>query len=203
MGACRYSRDSPHSRECDDLSSPLSRSARTNARRLWWRYKHYSTRTFAGDNGRIQDDRGAIRQQRKRLLHREKQAFHIDVEDRVIVLLRYLAEGGILRNTGIREHNVEPALLPFDLCEEAIQIAKVRHVSWYAGYVSSDVLYRRSQLRTTAPRYEDVCAFVHKLLRRRKPMPPLPPVISAIFPSSLPMYFSLLVPSRLSSGGDT
>jgi hypothetical protein len=38
----------------------------------------------------------------------------------------------------------------------------------YAGYISSDLLYRRSQLRITAPRYEDVRAFVHELLRRRK-----------------------------------
>ena len=50
---------------------------------------------FTGDNGRIQDDRGAIRQQRKRLLHREKRP-HIGVEDRVIVLLSYLAQEGKL-----------------------------------------------------------------------------------------------------------
>src|SRR5229473_4110876 len=60
---------------------------------------------FAGNDGRIEDDRGAIGQQRKRLLYGEKEAFHIDVEDRVIELLGYSAEGGIPRNTGIREHN--------------------------------------------------------------------------------------------------
>jgi hypothetical protein len=58
--------------------------------------------------------------------------------------LSYLAEGGILRSTGIREHNIELALLPLDLCEEAIKIAKVRHVSLHAGDISSDLLYRRS-----------------------------------------------------------
>src|SRR5438128_1812661 len=41
--ACRYSLGSPRSRECGDPLSPLSMSARTNAPRLWWRYKH-STR---------------------------------------------------------------------------------------------------------------------------------------------------------------
>src|SRR2546426_3557400 len=123
---------------------------------------------FAADDGRIQDDRGTVRQQRKRLLHREEQAFHIDVEDRVIVLLGYLAEGRILRNTGVREHNIELALPPLDLCEEAIKIAEVRHVSLDAGYIPSDLLYRRSQLRITAPRYEDVRAFVHKLVRCRQ-----------------------------------
>src|SRR6266849_8722605 len=94
--------------------------------------------------------------------------FHIDVKDRVIMLLSYLAEGGIFRDPGIREHDIELALLPLDLCEEAIKIAKVRHVSLYAGYISSDFLYRRGQLRITACRYEDVRAFVHKPLRRRQ-----------------------------------
>ena len=41
------------------------------------------------------------------LLHRAKEAFYIDVEDRVIELLSYRAEGGILRDTGIREHNIK------------------------------------------------------------------------------------------------
>jgi hypothetical protein len=64
--------------------------------------------------------------------------------------------------------NIELALLPLDLCEEAIQIAKVRHVSLTAGDMASDLLDRRSQLRLTAPRDEDVRAFVHKLLCRRQ-----------------------------------
>jgi hypothetical protein len=32
------------------------------------------------------------------------------------------------------------AFLPLDLREEAIQIAEVRHVSLYAGHISSDLL---------------------------------------------------------------
>jgi hypothetical protein len=57
----------------------------------------------------IQDDRGTIRQQWKRLLHREKEAFYIDVEYRVIELLSNRAEGGKLCHAGIREHNIELA----------------------------------------------------------------------------------------------
>src|SRR5882672_7850289 len=123
---------------------------------------------FTGNDGRIQDDRRTVRHERKRLLPREQEAFHIDVEDRVIVLLGYLAEGGKLRPTGIREDNVEPALLPLDLREEAIEIYKARHVSLYAGHIYSDLLDRRSQLPFTAARDEDVRAFVHTLLRRRQ-----------------------------------
>jgi hypothetical protein len=54
------------------------------------------------------------------------------------------------------------------LCEEAIKIAEVRHVSLYSGDIFPDFLYRRRQLCIAAPAYVDVRAFVHKLLRRRK-----------------------------------
>ena len=84
------------------------------------------------------------------------------------VLLSYLAQRGKLSNTSIREHDIELALLPLDLSEETIKIAEVRHVSLDAGHISSDLLDRRSQLWVTAPRDEDVRAFVHKLLRGRQ-----------------------------------
>src|SRR5467141_3827928 len=84
------------------------------------------------------------------------------------MLLSDLPQGGKLRSTGIGEYTVELALLPLDLREEAIQITKVRHISLYAANISSDFLYRPSQLRLTAARDEDVCAFIHKLLRRGK-----------------------------------
>jgi hypothetical protein len=38
----------------------------------------------------------------------------------------------------------------------------------YAGYIPSDLLYGRSQLLLTAPRDENIRAFVHKLFGRRK-----------------------------------
>ena len=104
------------------------------------------------------------------------------------MLLSYLAEGGKLRHTGIREHNIELALLPLDLCEEAIKIAKVRHVSLYAGHIASDLLYRRSQLRLTAPVMKTYAPSFTNCLAVARPMPLLPPVMSAIFPSSLFIY---------------
>jgi hypothetical protein len=54
----------------------------------------------------MDDNRCSILQQRQRLLHREKEPFHIDVEDRVIERLSDCAERGILKNPGIGEHNV-------------------------------------------------------------------------------------------------
>ena len=39
--------------------------------------------------------------------------------------LHHRAKAGILCKTGIREHDIEFALLPLDLCEQAIQIAGI------------------------------------------------------------------------------
>src|SRR6266403_2520541 len=125
-------------------------------------------RPFAGADGRVQDDRGAVRQQRQRLLHREKHALHVDVEDPVVQLLGDRAQGRKHRDAGIGEDNVEPALLPLDLCEEAIEVAEVRHVSLDAGHIASDLLDRRRRLRLAAPGDEDVGAFLHEPLRRRE-----------------------------------
>ena len=67
----------------------------------------------------------------------------------------------------MRAHTIEPALLSLDVCEEALQIAQVRHVAVDAGDMAADCLDRR-QLRLPAPRDEDVRASVHNLLRRRQ-----------------------------------
>src|SRR6266436_173856 len=81
------------------------------------------------------------------------------------MVFSYLSQGSKLRSTGIREYNIERAFLPLDLCEEAIKIAEVRHVSLYSGHIFPDFLYRR-QLLIAPPHDVDRCAFVHKLLRR-------------------------------------
>ena len=47
------------------------------------------------------------------------------------MLLRNLAEGGKRRHTGIREHHIEPALLPLDVREEAIEMAQRAEVIVY------------------------------------------------------------------------
>jgi hypothetical protein len=80
--------------------------------------------------------------------------------------------------------------LALDLREKAIQIGKARHVSLYTRHISSDLLHRGSQLRITARRYEDVRAFVDNRLPVARPIPLLPPVMSTIFPSSLPILVS-------------
>src|SRR5437899_3597216 len=51
--------------------------------------------SLAADDGRVQDDRGTIRQQRQRLLHREQDALYVDVEDRGVELLSDRPQGGM------------------------------------------------------------------------------------------------------------
>src|SRR5207245_10902121 len=93
------------------------------------------------------------------------------------------------RRSAIREDDVELALLAPDLCEETIEIAEVRRVSLYAGHIYSDLLDRRSQLRITAPRDEDVRAFVHELLRRRQANAAVASSDERDFPFKLPYEF--------------
>src|SRR5262245_11448673 len=66
------------------------------------------------------------------------------------------------------KYAVEPALLALDLCEQAIEIAEIRHVSLHAGDIAPDVLNRGGQLSIAAPGYKDVDSFVHGLLRARQ-----------------------------------
>ena len=55
-----------------------------------------------------------------------------------------LAEWSILRNAGVREHDIELGLLPLDLREEAIEVAEICNVSLDTGHIVSDLLYSRS-----------------------------------------------------------
>src|SRR5262249_24080021 len=89
-------------------------------------------------------------------------------EDRVVELLGDRAQGRKLRDTGIGEDDVEPALLAIDLEEQAIEIVKVRHISSDGGDVAPDLLDRHRQLGLTPARDEHVGTFVHELLRGRE-----------------------------------
>src|SRR5258705_4501967 len=56
----------------------------------------------------------------------------------------------------------------YTLSQQAALPIKIRHVSFYAGHIPSNLLYRRSQLRFPASCDQHVRAFVDKLLRRRE-----------------------------------
>jgi hypothetical protein len=58
---------------------------------------------------------------------------------------------------------------------------------------NSLIAYRRSQLQITAPRYEDVRAFVHKLLRGGKANAVIATSKECNFLQAYPYIFSLVV----------
>jgi hypothetical protein len=125
--------------------------------------------TFTGDDGGVEDDGGAVGEQRKGFLHGEEQAFHVDVEDGVEVLFGDFPEGSVGGDASVGEDDVEFAFLLLDLREEAIEIGEAGNVSLNSGYVFSNLLYRGRQLGITAAGYKDVRAFVDKPRGCRQP----------------------------------
>src|SRR4030095_13402790 len=95
-------------------------------------------------------------------------AVQVAVQYRGVVLRGDRAEGSVRGHPGVREEDVEPALLRLDLGVEASEVGEVGHVALHAGHVAADVLDRRRQLRSTTPRDEDVRTFAHEPLRRRE-----------------------------------
>src|SRR5258706_1301051 len=93
------------------------------------------------------------------------------MEDGVVILLCDRPQSRKPPNAGIREDNMELALCALDCREEASQVVKIRHVSWYGCDISSNLFRRRGQLCFAPPGDKDVCTFFHKLLRRRKADP--------------------------------
>lgn len=91
-----------------------------------------------------------------------------------------------VRKHYLNRSHIEFAFLPLDLCEEAIKIAQVRHVFLCAGYISSDPLHCRGQLRITTPLMKMYAPSFTNYFAVERPMPLSAPVMSAIFPSSLP-----------------
>src|SRR6266852_130891 len=149
-------------------------------------------KSLAADDRRVEDDRRAVGHQRKRLLHGEQQALYVDVEDRVVELVADLAEGRVPRDARIREQDVEPPLFTLDLAEEAVEVGMVRNAAPDTGDVVPDLLDGRRQLRLTASSDEHVRApSPTNCSAAASPIPLLPPVTSAILPSSFPMSCSL------------
>ena len=62
--------------------------------------------------------------------------------DKVEINHALLREAFYFPTPAIGEHDIEFALFPLDLCKETIKLTRIRHVSLYASYISSDLLYR-------------------------------------------------------------
>src|SRR5262245_14332963 len=78
------------------------------------------------------------------------------------------AERRIFRNPGVCEYDIQPALLIFDLRDQAIEIRQVRHIALNGGHVFPDLPDRCIQLRLTAASDKDIRAFLYELFHRGK-----------------------------------
>ena len=151
-------------------------------------YTLFAGNPFAGDDGRIQDDRGAIRQQRQRLLHREQEAFHIDVEDRVIVLLSDLAEGAYFATPAFA-NTISSCPSPAGCAKRRSRSPRFDTSPWtpvtllpISLTAAANSGSRRPVMKTYAPSFTNCFAVA-------RPMPLLPPVMRAIFPSSFLFFY--------------
>jgi hypothetical protein len=73
----------------------------------------------------------------------------------------------VLLNAGIREHDIELALFLLDLCEEATQIGKIRHISLRRSRFRLFLSVRR-QFLFAAPGNENLGAFSDETFCGRK-----------------------------------
>ena len=90
-----------------------------------------------------QDHRGAVPQQRQRLLHGEKHTFHIGAEGASVMLLRDRAERHELPIAGICKNDVDVCVLLLDGVVELVDVAEIGHVAAHAGYPAVDLFQRR------------------------------------------------------------
>src|SRR5262249_31046773 len=120
---------------------------------------------FAADDGCVQDDRPTFRHQRKGLLNREENAFHINVENRIEEFLGDLTQSCVLCNACIGEDDVEFSFFVFDLREKPIKIARVGNIRSNTADVPSDFIDGRRQFAFAATCDEDIGSFTDKLLR--------------------------------------
>src|SRR2546427_6139491 len=72
------------------------------------------------------------------------------------------------RDTGVRKHHIEPALLAFDLCEEAIEFAKVRHVSLHPSHILADCLRSEEHTSELQSQSNLVCRLLLEKKKKRK-----------------------------------
>ena len=140
--------------------------------------------------------RRPVCEQGQRLLHREEQPLHVAVEGLVEARLGDLPQRDKLAAARVGEEDVDAALLLLDDRVKPIEVCQDRDIAWDHGDPRPERLHRRVELGLAASRDEDVrapsranrCAVA-------SPIPLLPPVTTATFPSSLPMAWLLSVAS--------
>jgi hypothetical protein len=152
--------------------------------------------SFDGNDRGVEHDGPAIGYKWKGFLHREEDAFNIRVEGLVKMLFGYLFDGGELAASSIGKQDIDMAMLLLDLCVELIEVCEVAGVGLDTGRTGPDLFKASSSTSLRRPVMMTFAPSETKRFAVARPIPLVPPVTSAIFPSSFfDMRFSFLMPS--------
>src|SRR5208282_2202766 len=126
-----------------------------------------ASEAFHAGDGAVHDDGSAVRHQRQRFLHCEQRAFDVDVDDLVEACLGNGSNGNVeFADAGAGEENIDPALLGFNFCVQAIEIRETSGISLHSGDVPADLLDRLVELFLAPASYEYICALFDEEFRR-------------------------------------
>src|SRR5579871_275531 len=113
----------------------------------------------------VQYDRATLLHQWQGFLDGEERALHIRIELPVKLFLGDLTKPRKTSAAGVREQNIQPALLPLDLGVEAVKIFEVRNVALYARCTGTNRTYGFIKLSRAASGHVDGRPFLCEPLR--------------------------------------
>jgi hypothetical protein len=106
----------------------------------------------------------AIRHQRQRLLNCEQRTFHIRIECLIEVFFGNFADWSEAAAAGVRIDDIEPPFFALDLCEELVEIIKVRGVGFNGCQVAAHKVRSLVQLGLSPTGNEDVRSLLDETL---------------------------------------
>jgi hypothetical protein len=128
----------------------------------------------------------AVPQQGQRLLHGEDHVLDVGVERIVVLLFRNGAERQESAAAGVSENGIELAHLLVDLGLQTVLVGCIGSVGPDSRHISADRSHRLVQFALTPSCDVDICALLHKELRRGETDSAAAAGYGSIFPSSLP-----------------
>src|ERR1700732_3236925 len=95
-------------------------------------------------------------------------------------------EGSKFTKAGIGQNNIDSTLHLTDGVVQTIKVGQSSNVSLNAGYVAADCLHGLVELLLATASDENVGTLLDEQLCRSRPIPSVPPVMTATFPFNLP-----------------
>ena len=149
--------------------------------------------SFDGNDRGVEDDGPTIGHKWKRFLHCEEDALTIRVEGFVEMHFGNLVDGGKLADSSIGKQDIDTAMLLLDMSEELIEVCKIAGIGLDAvGRIGPDLFTASSRTSLRRPVMMTFAPSETKRFAVARPIPLVPPVTSAIFPSS---FFDIRYPS--------